>query len=506
MSRWMAWLLALLACRGLTGCAHELTPIDGTTIRVGKPENAQNTELELQIFTTRGDCAGAQIPEPEFSECLPYVDRANGEVHLGFRFRLDGEYFPLPLVKDHLDVVHQGMKVLDGRYGMAYRVIPHNPVPTSQLYVLLIDGSSSMNEHDRIGKVRRALLRKDVQEAFFPGNTNAGVVLLQFTDGKPEPVGGKLQVLTTRRAYTRAVKQLGVLSGYTHLYDAIQYATGPLLKEQAIDDFLELQDAQPTIVALTDGFNNIAARDICRDNADRLQILLRHLTEVREAKGVNIRRRPTVFTVGLGRPLRPAFELKDASADVSPVKLCGRRYVNRRIDGDLETYGIDNASLAWIADRGGGSSYVRRDEAGLGDAFKGAAAKRYAWFEVRYRLDPFWLRRAFITKLRLTSFATAEASVRIQPSAWVDAPSGVPGPDGWARRRSYAHTAVVVVPTLGLLVALSYLGAASFNVRRALFGRSRRPRARAPTASPPRGQPTPPAGESGGLSPPGASS
>ncbi len=344
-----------------------------------------------------------------------------------------------------------------------------------------------MRKGNRMEKVRKALLMPDVVDAFFPGDVKTGVVVFQFTDDGPIPLGGRLRVFENKRDYRQTIRrELRVLAGYTHLYDAIQYATGDFLQRADIQDLLTLNQMTPTVVALTDGFNNINGGDTCGDNASRLTALLSHLEQVRAPdNGTDPRRRPSVYTVGLGRPLRPTFELaRGAGTTVRPGALCGRRKINRRINGDLENRGIDNASLEWIARIGGGQSYVRQDRKGLGQAFRGAAAARYHWFEARYRIHPFYLRRSFRTTLRLVSFATAEASVELFPSAWLDAPPGVKGEGGWTMQRPFRAIFVVLVLLFGLLLFLSYLGAATFHAKRAMFMRVRQPKEPPPQTSP----------------------
>lgn len=495
------WLRLLLVC--LLGCgSSELTAIPGTTTRVGRPQAEEGTELALRIFTTEDECAGARIDPAEQSLCLPHVDRSSGEVRVAYQFLLNEMVYDMPWFKEHLEVFHQGRKVLDGELGMDYEVIPHDPIPSRQLFILVIDGSSSMSKKNRLAKVKDALVRPDVMDAFYPQEVKTAVVLLQFTGGKPIPVGGEIKLLESRKAYKKAVDQLRVLSGYTHLYDAVAYASDELIQHPAIESVIEADDYTPTVVALTDGFNNVSAGDRCRDNAARLSTLLQLLLDIREGRGTDLRKRPTLFTVGLGRPLRPLFELPEGQGtEVRPVDLCGRKNRDRKIDGDLEEQGIDNASLTWIADRGGGLAYVRNDRKGLAAAFRAAAAKRYAWFELRYRVDPFYLRRSFRTRLRLVSYATAESSVVIHPSAWLDAPPGMRRDDGWADDPSYTHTLTVILPMLGLLLGFGYLGASLFNTRRALFGRTRRPPARRKGGG--SGQVSPPAGTPPGTLPPG---
>lgn len=494
---WSGRLGALALCAlAAVGCGGDLTPVRGTTIRAGRPAVEPGTELELRLFTTEADCV-ANVGPANLEQCLPYVDRASGEVRVGFQFRLDSDPFPLPLTKENLRVIHQGTEVLDGVNGQSYTIVPHEPVRAPQLFILVIDGSSSMLENNRMETVRSALLLPEVIDSFFPGTIRTAVVVMTFTDDNPEPLGGVIKVIENRKEYTNLVRnELRVLNGFTHMYRAVSYATGELLNHPEIKRYLEVSEAQPTIIALTDGYNNLAGADQCRDNAPRLSTLLKHLEQQRSGD-VDLRKRPSVFTVGLGKPLRGRFVLPDKpGTEVRPVDLCGKSYVDRRIDGDLERYGIDNASLAYIADAGGGFSYVKRDKKGLGEAFRGAAAERFRWFEARYRIDPFYLRRAFRVRLRLLSFAAAEASVMLYPSAWLDAPPGVRGADGWHVPQSYRHTATLVMPALGLLGFLSYLGAAGFNTRRALFRRG--------SAPPPAGPSAPPPGSAPPSPPPGA--
>jgi hypothetical protein len=475
-------LRSALAAAALTACGGQaLTSVPYTTTRVAAPQNVDHTELKIDIFTGEDECNGVD-GRPKEADCeiaLPYVDRRSGEVHLGYRFETpNGRGEPMSAFKEQIEVIHQGTRVVDADGNENYTIIPHDPVDTRQLYVLVIDGSSSMAETTSSGKtrmreVKQSLRMPAVVDAFYPRDVRTGVILLQFTQGQPRPVTGSLEPLWDKADYLDAVKKLRVLSGYTHLYDAVRYATGPMLEEQTVTDAVTTNDLNVTVVALTDGFNNMKASDTCRDNARRLSDLLQHLSVVR-SETADQRIRPNVHTVGLGFPYRRKFKLPDDGRDmtqVKPVDLCGKRYIDRRIDGDLETRGIDNASLAWIAEVGGGRSYVKQRRDGLGEAFRAAAAKRFSWFELRYRVDPFYLRRAFTTRLRLRAGATAEVAMEIHPSAWLDAPPGIIQDDGWAKHQSFGQAAAVLIPLMSLFVGLGFLAPILFNIRRAVFGR-----------------------------------
>ncbi len=474
--------LALLAV-SLTACGSTtLQAVPNSTVRVEKPVMEPGTELDLKIFTQASQCGNLTDAEPE--NCLPWIDRGSGEVHLAFQLLAGTDPWAMALDKEHVQVVHQGSLIQEGQNQQRYELIPHAPMKTDQLFVLLIDGSGSMNEgpagDTKIERLRKALLLPEVGEAFFPKGQSTGLVLLEFSGSNVRPVGGAMKVITQRREFKQLVRDsLRAGGGYTNLYEAIRYGTGELLTDvPEVTDFLRTTTGAPTVIALTDGFNNERYDDTCATNAKRLERLVRHLKDL-SSGDEGIQGRPNVFTVGLGRPFNRRFDLEKVEnlESVRPGQLCGGKYKDMRIDGQLETLGIDNASLAWIAKVGGGDSFVKRRTDGLGEAFTAAAAEQYEWFELRYSLDPFYLRRSFETRVRLSAFAQAEASVQIHPSAWLDAPSGERGENGWTRPASFTRAAALTMPLLGLLVALSFVAPAWFNARRIIFGRLRPPAA-----------------------------
>ncbi len=468
------------------GCGGDAETVPGSALRFEIEPASPDSALQVEILDAE-DCDTEQYdPERCYPRVLRAVDQDLGEVRLAFRVKADGERFPVPLSADQILVTHRNTRV-EGSRGYEVELIPHDPIDADQLFILVIDGSGSMNEKaqeggkaSRMDRVRRALIQPEVVRRFFPGgNVYTGVALLSFTDGDPYWVGGEPEIVTSASRYKQKIREeLGVRGGYTHLYNAVRYATGKLLKADPVKSVVSGQGATPTIVVLTDGFNNESSGDLCRDNAPRLTKLMEQVNRARSGRTTSVRARPTVYTVGLGRPIWPKYDLGETPGrEVTANRLC-KKQESRRIDGDLEQFGIDNASLMWIAQVGGGESYVRTEKKGLGEAFASAAAQRYKWFEVRYRMDPLHMRRSFDTMVKLTSYSGAEAQITFHPSGWFDPPSATNGPDGWAVPTPLRASLALLLPILGGLLGVTFLGAASYNVRRAIFrGRPRNPKA-----------------------------
>ena len=373
-----------LAIAGLVACQAEPfpAPIEGTAYRISKDTPAGNSEITIDILATRDECINAKVSEVE--ACVPFVDRAAGEVRLAFELRdpATSETIFRALDAPQLTVTH------DGRGQEDVEFIPHEPMNAGQLFILVIDGSGSMQEADdrgvkRIDKVYQALMDPGVIAGFFPdGNVNTGVVLLRFSEKVSGLDGAPPQILKNARDYRQMVKThlLKETGGYTHLYDALKYSVTELLAQQDIRRFLVVKNAEPTVVLLTDGFNNEAANDTCGTNAPRLQEALDVVREVRRA-GTTVP--PTVYGVGLGRPYPTEHEKPDGlNQKVTVPGLCGA-YGDYLIDAGgqkgLEDYGIDHISLAWMAEVGGGRSFVKRDPRGLADVFKETSAVRHRW-------------------------------------------------------------------------------------------------------------------------------
>ncbi len=464
-----------LFCLTAFACADDArTAVRGTTVRVGEPKAKGETgAYSMRIFASDEDCNADSILDAEREACHPYIDRATGTVHIAFQLLVDGSPVPMVLRKDAITVLHDKRNPASNGEDRV-QIIPHQEADIGHLFVLLIDGSGSMSVADdgdgvtRMDKLRRALLRPDVVDSFFSGSaTRSRVSPLVFRGGLPEPLGGKW-VVSEPDEYKRLMReQLQVGSGYTYLYQAVNYAAIGLAEQPEIKKAVDNIGLAPTIIALTDGFNNERPDDTCAANAPRLQALLTELQAAHMGKKV-AGYQPDIFTVGLGVRAWKRFKVPD-DYNVVPGKLC-KQWADSRIDGNVENLGVDNAALSWIAKVGGGDSYVKRDADGLAEAFKAAAQKRYKWFELRYKVDPFYLRRGFDVTVRLTSPYQVEATVPIYPNAWIDGPAGVPGEDGWPTPAPFRTSLVVVVVILSALIVWNYVPAAMFNVRRALFG------------------------------------
>ncbi len=449
--------------------------IEGTTYRIGIPTQMEDADLTVDMFTSREVCrAKREVAVEDVDLCVPSIDRATGQVHMSFAFKDQGSgySYPLPLTVDDLVVTHDGQSIPG-----TVQLTPHDPIRVSQLFVVLLDGSGSMykGEEPMIDRVYSALMRRSVTDAFFPDNPDiqTGVVLLRFTNEVVGLDGGPPRVITNAAEY-RAMVRGHIQSGnrgFTHLYSGIEYSISQLAEEDGIKEWLALRRAEPTVIAITDGFNNERSQDQCGDNVSRLQDLL---TALGDARSLPLHKRPRVYTVGLGRAVWPDWDINDhTTAQVTPEALCGD-YGGVRIDGNLEEVGIDNASLEWIAKYGMGESYVARNDRGLSQVFLDAAAIRYSWYDLQYSVDPYYHRRSFESGLKLRSFANAGVSVPIYPSGWIDAPTPVREAGSTRTRPPGMRAAIaLVLPILSGLILLHFFGAASFNGRRAVTRRAR---------------------------------
>ncbi len=509
LMRWLSLcFVALFAVSIGTGCGacmeHPdpkeggLVPVEWSAYRLGKTEQMERPEVHIQFMTSRRECRSKlELSDEQAEDCVPTFDRSTGTSRVAFRFidKTTADPILLPLEQDNVQVTHMGRGVVN------YQLIPHDPQPTNQLFLLLIDGSGSMHkpstEQGPVMKVYNALMDKKVIDSFFPPKSDVqrGVTLLKFTDKVHTFDGQEPKVITSRKEYKYVVQNymLSGPRGWTYLYDAVKFTVKDMLEYPSINNWLTLNVAEPTVIALTDGFNNQENADSCGTNAKRLQVTLEAISQARNAP---LGLRPTLYTVGLGKPIRPGWEAPgNNSFVVSPNKLCGK-FKDSQINGALENMGIDNPSMTWMAKVGGGQSFTKNSHKGLAQVFRAAAAERYRWYEVWYSVDAFFHRKTFKTEVKLQAFARGGAGLEVHPSSFFDAPTAerVQGAK-WPHVAPYRRTFTLMMPILSLLVIIAFWGPASFNARRAVFRRS--------VAS---SVPTPPAGappQDPGAAPPG---
>ncbi len=82
LALWFAvWVLA-----GCVDAEDGPRLIEGTTSRIGAPVQGEDTELHLEVFTSRSDCLAA-LGEAAADDCVPQIDRGTGQVRRSFRTR-----------------------------------------------------------------------------------------------------------------------------------------------------------------------------------------------------------------------------------------------------------------------------------------------------------------------------------------------------------------------------------------------------------------------------------
>jgi len=490
----------------------DLVRLPGTMTRVEYP-NPEPGRYQLQLMSTPNDCQQL-INEgvlENLKDCLPRVEAGNGNVRIAYRILDGGLPLALPIQADpatgridahrYISVMHQTEGVRDGWADESAEAVtrrvsitPHGEsLEAAQLFVLLIDRSDSMNNVDEGGKnrlerVKQALMSRSVTERFFSSDKNR-VLVLSFAQNVSAMgrSGQKFELIDSPGRYQQVIRGLRADGNWTHLYDAVGYAATGALERPEVEEYLRDEKALPTVIALTDGFDNQDNKEACGDNAAPLAKLLSNLRRKRSAASAEVLA-PVVYTVGLGTPALPEFpfiasglegeEAKRARREKmikrpTPEGLCGAA-ASTVIDPPrgkpgLEDQGIDNASLEWIAFRGGGRSVVTTDLQDLITAFQSAAAKRYEWFELRYHTDPTYFKQSFEVALKTEAFVSTRSKVRFHPPTAFSFPEPSVSEAGWwSDRAPFRSTTALVLPFLGICISLAFLGAAIFNLRRAL--------------------------------------
>lgn len=491
----------------LASADDDLGSIPGSMTRMEVMERDEGDSYYLRVFSTENECQNLtdQFGE-DYQDCMPIVDPGNGNVRLAVQVvgGRDNSPLPLPLrVSDetytvnphrYIKVSHGVDDVRDGEDNQGVErhveIVPHGEVSGNQLFVLLIDRSPSMNANDggrltRMEKTQRALLMDSVVDGFFGGRNNRVLLLTFSNDVRALGGGGSYELISDRNRYRDLVGQLSTGGTQTRLYESIGTVVDDVLNHGDVTSFTSSGTgvyAQVTVVVLTDGFNWTSSSDTCGSNARDLGRLLRRLNTMSNEPNP-----ATIYTVGLGTEAINDFPWIQRGDDVvmyddqvraylnqppTPSTLCGSladSYIDPPSGAGLEDRGIDNASLAWIAHVGGGDTYVRRGARQLAEAFEGAAAKRYEWFELRYHTDPTYFNQSFETELRLQAFADASARVMFYPPAWFGLPEAVTTDEDWMGEPTPLRATLgFVIPVVGLAISLVFVGSASFNLRRGL--------------------------------------
>lgn len=478
----MIWLL--LAAFAQEPRWHAL---EGSTWTLSEPVEPRRGDLGMHVFRSKADCLGKGVDPAELDACAPWVDPATRRIHLAFRLEQASVGLPVAITARRLAVsvgAEKGGVSLRRGEAWDYEIVPHAPSGTGQLIVLLIDRSGSMYQPttdaqgrpqaEGIARVVQALQSDAVKDALLPtgGGSRAAVMLLTFTDAVRGPYGEPwrmAEVLRDRAAYDKAVDALldAPAPGFTHLYQSVQTVVSEVLLDADLAAWVTETQADPTVVLFTDGFNNTFSAQTCGDNAAELQRLMDLLRSAEAANGLGY----TLHAIGLGRKFEPDFQLPLASGPITPRDLCGPA-VAERIDGGLEKRGIDNVSLAWIAEAGGGRTLVH-EEAGMVAGFLAQTGTAlHAWYELRMHLDAIHqqrFRRALPVMVQVRSPRVASATLTLRPNPLFDqAPRG----EGDVAAPTPAVAAFRVV-MLGLAATFALLASpvAWHHARRALLRR-----------------------------------
>lgn len=484
MSGLLLFLWALCAAMG-----GEIYALEDSAWRMLEPEEMDRAGYRMHLFRSRADCMGALSAEdsenPEMVDrCVPWIDPARRRLHFAFEVRHKNRRVPMALDRDRLEVAlgdSQGtFQLRDG-----VELTQHHDAGLRQLFILLIDRSSSMYDgskhRPRIEEIVRALLSPGVLDTFFPeeaGDGYTGVMLFSFkekvTGVRGQPINDVV-VLDSRDAYMKEVDSLlyQPKGGFTHLYGAVNTVLEDILVTHPhIRPAIELTQADPALIVITDGFNNVSGSQVCGQNAPMLTNVLRTIDRVHRRPG---RTGVQLFTIGLGPPYAPDFKPPPGRPGfISERQLCGDK-ANRRINGSLEREGIDNPSLLYMARAGGGRHYVGEDPGKVAALIAGTGARLHQWFEVEVELDERQLKRfrqEIPVLLEVSRPRHLEARTTLVPHPWLDGPGAREGADGRLLPPSIRATSGVLLIGLGMtwFVFLTWTGL--YHARRAILKRA----------------------------------
>ena len=189
-------------------------------------------------------------------------------------------------------------------------------------------------------------MSRSVVERFFSSDKNR-VLVLSFAQnvsamGKS---GKEFELIDSPARYQQVIRGLRADGNWTHLYDAVGYAATGALERPEVEQFLRDEKALPTVIALTDGFDNQNSKEACGDNAAPLSKLLTNLRRKRSSASAEVLA-PVVYTVGLGKPALPDFPFVDPGLEGEEAKRAkGQKMIKRPTPAGL--CGCILASQKW---------------------------------------------------------------------------------------------------------------------------------------------------------------
>lgn len=477
----IALLLCALALAQAPEEPEELphVPLAGSTWRMWtKPPVADALGQSITVFESENQCVGhlGGGGEANAENCAPWIVPADRSIHLAFAV-IGSDANPVPLA---LSPLQFGVSMAADAAPFPlredqFKLVPHHPAETGNLVVLVIDRSGSMYETSRtrpkMEKVVQALLADTTIDGFFPEGkkyASSKVILLTFQD-RLTGVGGEpleqVAAIGDREAYAAAVDKLLDVpgEGWTHLYDAVGSVITEVLPSAMVGAEAKHLGA-PTVIVLTDGFNNVGPADTCGDNVEPLGKVLETVAARQGAA-----KAATIYTVGFGAKLDPAFRVRKTMAKRPTGKeLCGV-HVGDRIDGGLEKDSIDNVSLEYIARAGNGGVLVSEQAEALAQFISQAGTRSYSWYELWIHMDPIdqqRFRHRILLQLDVRYPHPLSTNVSFFPGPYFDAPSGAPGPDGLSRPAGVAQATVDLLLGLGGTFGLFLLGVGGYHFRR----------------------------------------
>lgn len=468
--------------------------LEDSTWRMLEPLEVDRGGYKIHLFRSRSDCLGglsaADAEDPDLVErCVPWIDPARRRIHLAFEVRHRDNRVPMAIDADRLDVaLGDARGTFQLRDGV--QLTPHHDAGLRQLFILLVDRSSSMYRdwegsdgemhRPRIEDVVRALLSPGVLSTFFPDGmgVHTGVMLFTFQD-EVRGVNGQpwtdVSILTSMEEYRAEVDALlyEPQGGFTHLYDAVGTVLDDVLvTHEHVRPFIELTQADPALIVITDGFNNTSGPQKCGENAPMLTRVLKTIDRVHTRPG---RTGVQLFTVGIGPPYAPDFRPPPGRPGfVSERQLCGDKAF-RRIDGDLEREGIDNPSLLYMARAGGGRDYVGEDPGKVAALIQQTGARLHEWFELELELDERQLKRFrqdMPLLLEVTRPRHLEARTTLVPHPWLDGPGARVTESGRLLSPSIRSAFAVLVTGLGMSFFVFVTWVGLYHARRALLKRA----------------------------------